>query len=285
MFIIPVETPEDFLLAQQFIVPHEETCVSLASLVRRKTQDLFFISNSNLPIKIENILGIVSLESTVYFCIPKPNLISAAEIANLIRPVLKKEIRCISGEGKGAELLTNVSSQPIKQIYHYKMMNYENALNNKKEFQIMQNTKLSDGEDIIRCTENDIEILTPLQRDYMKSEVAVPGKKITDAEAAIMLRQILKNQLCLALICDGEIVAKANTNAIGINYIQIGGVYTNPLYRNNGYATSLVKTICNRAIKAQKKPVLFVKEKNMGALSIYQKLGFSECAHYAIAYF
>ncbi len=277
MNLIPIETPEDFSLAQQFVIPHEEVCVSLASLVRKKTQDLFFISNSNLPIKIENILGIISLESTVYFCIPNPNLISAEELAAQIQPLLKKEIKCISGEYSGVELLTNVSSSNIKQTCHYKMMVYEN---NKQT-----GVELSDSENIIRCTENDIDNLTSLQKDYMKNEIVIPGKKISDAEAAIMLRQILKNQLCLALICDGDFVAKANTNAIGINYIQIGGVYTHLLYRKNGYASALVKTICNRAIKANKKAALFVKEKNMDAFSIYQKLGFTECAHYAIAYF
>ena len=50
MTLIPVETPEDFLLAQQFLIPHEETCVSLASLVRRKSDKLVFISASEEPV-------------------------------------------------------------------------------------------------------------------------------------------------------------------------------------------------------------------------------------------
>lgn len=277
MNLIPIETPEDFNLAKQFVIPHEETCISLASLVRRKSEDLFFISKSNIPSTLNELLGIISLEHTIYFCIPNPNLISAEELTLQIRPLQKKEIKCISGEYSGVELLTNVSSSNIKQTCHYKMMIYENTNQNEIE--------LSDNENIIRCTENDIDNLTFLQKEYMKNEIVIPGKKISDAEAAIMLRQILKNQLCLALICNGDFVAKANTNAIGINYIQIGGVFTHPLYRNNGYASALIQTICNRSIKANKKAALFVKEKNMDAFSIYQKLGFSECAHYAIAYF
>ena len=130
-----------------------------------------------------------------------------------------------------------------------------------------------------------MEILHPLQKDYMKEEVAVPGRKLTDAEVDISLRQILKNQLCLALTFDGDIIAKANTNAIGINCIQIGGVYTHPLYRRNGYAGALVQALCNRALRANKQPVLFVKEKNMPAFTLYQKLGFEECGHYTIAYY
>jgi predicted GNAT family acetyltransferase len=130
-----------------------------------------------------------------------------------------------------------------------------------------------------------METLHPLQKDYMKEEVAVPGRPITDAEVAIALRQILKNQLCFALTVDGDIVAKANTNAIGINKVQIGGVYTHPLYRRNGYAAALVAALSNRAIRSGKEPVLFVKEKNMPAFSLYQKIGFAECGRYAIAYY
>ena len=145
--------------------------------------------------------------------------------------------------------------------------------------------QLSGGEEIIRCTEHDMEILHPLQKDYMKDEVAVPGRQLTDAEVDMTLRQILKNQLCFALTVDGDIVAKANTNAIGINKVQIGGVYTHPLYRRNGYAGALVIALSNRALRSGKQPVLFVKEKNMPAFSLYQKIGFEECGLYAIAYY
>ena len=119
----------------------------------------------------------------------------------------------------------------------------------------------------------------------MKEEVAVPGRPLTDAEVDISLRQILKNQLCFALTFDGDIVAKANTNAIGINCVQIGGVYTHPLYRRNGYAGALVQALCNRALRSGKHPVLFVKEKNTPAFNLYQKLGFEECGRYSIAYY
>ena len=84
---------------------------------------------------------------------------------------------------------------------------------------------------------------------------------------------------------DGDIVAKANTNAIGINCVQIGGVYTHPLYRRNGYAGALVQALCNRAVQARRKPVLFVKEKNTPAFNLYQKLGFEECGRYTIVYY
>ncbi len=287
MTLIPVETPEDFLLAQQFIIPHEETCTTLASLVRRKTDKLIFLKNEN------EIAGILSLDSTIYHCIPDIRKIDKNALKENLPYLMKKPVRCISGETSGTEFMVEIvnsingsldttASRPLNHPeikYPYRMLRWSS----KKV--VSTSTTTENGEEIIRCTEHDMEILHPLQKDYMKGEVAVPGRQLTDAEVDITLRQILKNQLCFALTVDGDIVAKANTNAIGINCIQIGGVYTHPLYRRNGYAGALVQALCNRALQAGRKPVLFVKEKNTPAFNLYQKLGFEECGRYMIAYY
>ncbi len=301
MTLIPVETPEDFLLAQQFIIPHEETCVSLASLVRRKSDKLFFIIDSDKTVvsiqplrgHSTTIVGVINLDSTIYHCLPDISKIDKITLQKNLPYLLKKPVKCISGEAYGTEFLIDVfncgfdtalPTQPPVVVYPYRMMRWlsDCEANVSKPSQM---SELSGGEKIIRCTEHDMEILHPLQKDYMKDEVAVPGRKISDAEVDITLRNILKNQLCFALTVDGDIVAKANTNAIGINCVQIGGVYTHPLYRRNGYAGTLVQALSKRALRSGKQPVLFVKEKNMPAFTLYQKIGFTECGHYAIAYY
>ena len=307
MTLIPIETPEDFSLAEQFVIPLEETSASLASLVRRKSDKLVFISSSDEPVVSirpsdysTTVLGILNLDSTIYHCIPDPALLDADFLKDQLPYLMKKPVRCISGEKKTSDFLIKIvdsincgfdtSSGLLNhpaQVYDYKMMRW---LSDKSHVVSIRpsdysTTCPSGGEEIIRCTEHDMEILHPLQKDYMKEEVAVPGRVITDAEVDMALRQILKNQLCFALTVDGDIVAKANTNAIGINCIQIGGVYTHPLYRRNGYAGALVLALCKRAIHARKAPVLFVKEKNMPAFNLYRKLGFEECGQYMIAYY
>ena len=82
MTLIPIETPEDYSLAEQFVIPHEETCASLASLVRRKSDKLVFISSSDEPVVSirpsdysTTVLGILNLDSTIYHCIPDTKLI------------------------------------------------------------------------------------------------------------------------------------------------------------------------------------------------------------------
>ena len=303
MNLIPVETPEDFLLAQQFIIPHEETCVSLASLVRRKSDKLVFIIDSDeTMVSIrpsaysttagDDILGLLNLDSTIYHCLPDINKIDREALIENLPYLMKKPVRCISGETSGTEFFIGIFEQGNfdklnhpAQVYPYKMMRWSSPEVVSTPSTGSGTATTGNGEEIFRCTEHDMELLHPLQKDYMKDEVAVPGRQLTDAEVDITLRQILKNQLCFSLLCDGEPVAKANTNAIGINCVQIGGVYTHPLYRRNGYAGALVQALCNRATQGGRKPVLFVKEKNTPAFNLYQKLGFEECGRYTIAYY
>ena len=299
MTLIPIETPEDFSLAEQFVIPLEETSASLASLVRRKSDKLVFISSSDEPVVSirpsdysTTVLGILNLDSTIYHCIPDPALLDADFLKNELPYLMKKRVRCISGEKKATDFLIRIFSNPA-QVYDYKMLRFlvpSTPLRDHEDTPVAERSRstepeLSGGEEIIRCTEHDMEALHQLQKDYMKEEVYVPGRPITDAEVDISLRQILKNQLCFAMTVDGDIVAKANTNAIGINCVQIGGVYTHLLYRRNGYAGALVQALCNRALRSGKQPVLFVKEKNTPAFNLYQKLGFEECGRYSIAYY
>lgn len=318
-------TGREIFLAENFIKMHEVFCTTLASLFRRKSENLFIILKktsvgSKEEIIKENIIGAVNVESTVYHCIPNVHELSADDLFCFFKIAAKKNIKCISGEKTSTEFLintlvkyseaelTNDSKFSLQSVINYKMMKLceERKSELLKELQAKKlsfrqqkdgnenlsyksyearDVNLNGDETVIRCTEDDMERLFSLQKEYIKTEVVLPQRKVTDSEVSVMLRQILKNQLCLAIILDGDIVAKANTNAIGMNCIQIGGVYTHPLYRKNGYAEKLVSVICRRAIRAEKEPVLFVKEKNMPAFNLYRKLGFEECGHYAIAYF
>ncbi len=115
MTLLPVETPEDFSLAEQFLLPHEETCVSLASLVRRKSDKLVFINSE------PEVLGLLYLDSTIYHCIPKPDLLEADFLKDQLPYLLKKQVKCISGEKKATDFLLKLFPDPA-QVYNYKMM-------------------------------------------------------------------------------------------------------------------------------------------------------------------
>lgn len=294
-----------FSLAQSYLLPIEQKCVFLSQLVRKHSPDIYIIldknpDNSNNSdkssqlINLQNILGVFYLNKSLFHCFKDTSKVNIADFTPLFYEILTQNqtsIKNISGEKDGTdfflEVIRNLSENPdstfpkkfnVKQINDYKLMVLPH-----QQFQGSQ--KLYNDDFIMRCTENDMENLFEIERNYLQDEVAVRGQKVSDAEVSMRLRQILKNQLYFALISDDRIVSKAYTNAIGKNWIQIGGVYTLFQFRQNGYAALTVSTLCKRILQAHKNISLFVKTKNLPAQQLYKKIGFSFHSDYKIVYF
>ena len=304
MQIIPVNE-RTFSLAQSYLLPIEQKCVFLSQLVRKHSPDIYIIldknpDNSNNSdkssqlINLQNVLGVFYLNKSLFHCFQDTSKVNIADFTSLFYQILTQNqasIKNISGEKDGTdfflEVIRNLSENPdstftkkfnVKQINDYKLMVLPHQ-------QFQQSQKLYNDDFIMRCTENDMENLFEIERNYLQDEVAVRGQKVSDAEVSMRLRQILKNQLYFALISDDRIVSKAYTNAIGKNWIQIGGVYTLFQFRQNGYAALTVSTLCKRILQAHKNISLFVKTKNLPAQQLYQKIGFSFHSDYKIVYF
>lgn len=294
-----------FSLAQSYLLPIEQKCVFLSQLVRKHSPDIYIIldknpDNSNNSdkssqlINLQNVLGVFYLNKSLFHCFKDTSKVNIADFTPLFYEILTQNqasIKNISGEKDGTdfflEVIRNLSENPdstfpkkfnVKQINDYKLMVLPH-----QQFQGSQ--KLYNDDFIMRCTENDMENLFEIERNYLQDEVAVRGQKVSDAEVSMRLRQILKNQLYFALISDDRIVSKAYTNAIGKNWIQIGGVYTLFQFRQNGYAALTVSTLCKRILQAHKNISLFVKTKNLPAQQLYQKIGFTFHSDYKIVYF
>ena len=294
-----------FSLAQSYLLPIEQKCVFLSQLVRKHSPDIYIIldknpDNSNNSdkssqlINLQNVLGVFYLNKSLFHCFQDTSKVNIADFTPLFYEILTQNqasIKNISGEKDGTdfflEVIRNLSENPdstfpkkfnVKQINDYKLM-----VLTHQQFQDSQ--KLYNDDFIMRCTENDMENLFEIERNYLQDEVAIRGQKVSDAEVSMRLRQILKNQLYFALISDDRIVSKAYTNAIGKNWIQIGGVYTLFQFRQNGYAALTVSTLCKRILQAHKNISLFVKTKNLPAQQLYQKIGFTFHSDYKIVYF
>ena len=294
-----------FSLAQSYLLPIEQKCVFLSQLVRKHSPDIYIIldknpDNSNNSdkssplINLQNVLGVFYLNKSLFHCFKDTSKVNIANFTPLFYEILTQNqasIKNISGEKDGTdfflEVIRSLSENPdstftkkfnVKQINDYKLMVLPH-----QQFQDSQ--KLYNDDFIMRCTENDMENLFEIERNYLQDEVAVRGQKVSDAEVSMRLRQILKNQLYFALISDDRIVSKAYTNAIGKNWIQIGGVYTLFQFRQNGYAAHTVSTLCKRILQAHKNISLFVKTKNLPAQQLYKKIGFSFHSDYKIVYF
>ncbi|MGQ9630349.1 MAG: GNAT family N-acetyltransferase [bacterium] len=79
-----------------------------------------------------------------------------------------------------------------------------------------------------------------------------------------------------------SIVSSAYTIAESPLAAYIGGVFTLPEYRGNGYGASCVGRLCSEILRRGKRPALFYYEDNLPAAKLYRKLGFVETARWKI---
>lgn len=139
--------------------------------------------------------------------------------------------------------------------------------------------------EIAECSLQDAEKLFPLHISYTQEEVLPEWKKINLALERLKLEKILRTQKVLAVKQKNSFCAKAQTNAISKNFIQIGGVFTKKEFRSKGLASCLVKKLAEEFQTENKKSVLFVNKKTNQAICAYKKAGFSAFAKYEMLYY
>lgn len=135
------------------------------------------------------------------------------------------------------------------------------------------------------ATSEDLDALFPLQRRYEQEEVLLPHHQLNVALCYRNLKETLRTQTVLLAEADGKVVAKANTNARGFRYEQVGGVFTEKPYRNRGIASLLMRRLAGIIHARNKRVCLFVKKDNPPALSLYGNLGFRSRGNFTITYF
>jgi predicted GNAT family acetyltransferase len=72
----------------------------------------------------------------------------------------------------------------------------------------------------------------------------------------------------------GQLAAMAGERLRPLGYTEISAVCTHPEYRGRGYASSLVFALIQKITKRDETPFLHVRAENVGAISLYEKLGF-----------
>jgi predicted GNAT family acetyltransferase len=72
----------------------------------------------------------------------------------------------------------------------------------------------------------------------------------------------------------GQLVAMAGERLRPSRHTEISAVCTHPQYRGRGYASSLVSMLIQQSTKRDEIPFLHVRTENVGAIRVYEKLGF-----------
>lgn len=262
---------------QSFLKKNEKYCVQLCAGIRKNENGIYVLTDEK-----DEIWGVISTDHSIYHCLPNlagPN----PEFEECFYSLIGKKINSVVGEKKATELIVNLLKQ--KRMKPYYTNEYFLMIKEDDAALPPPASLLSMGEEIVCCNHTHADDLFDLQFNYLKEEVIPPGKKTSDLYVRSNVKSILKNQKVFVIESDGKFVSKVNTNAIGWDWIQIGGVYTDPLYRRNGYSLCLLSALCRRINKQGRKCVLFVKKKNTPALKLYEKLEFKKSGEFQITYF
>lgn len=290
-----------------FLAKYERTCVSLIEHVRRGESDIFSIEGD-----AREMLGVISVKSRMLLCVPNARSLQndKAFCSSLKVFLSDKKISCVNGEAEASHLIMKIFAELGRTPLHineYAFMTLsEAALKNLKTKEgryasvsegqqtlIARHTARAAGEKayceqfkIVRCGIKDADALMPLQLAYEAEEVLPPCRTQNPAVTRKNLERILKTEYVLALQNSrGETAAKANTNAIGIRWAQIGGVYTAPDFRRKGCASLLVETLAEKIVASNRLPVLYARNGNEGAQKAYSAIGFTKTGGFTIAYY
>jgi len=280
----------------EFIKPNEYLCTGLSEklLAFKKMptiskEHFFLLFNDNNDIcgilcfcsngRVLHFLPFTEFSSEIFSCTIK-----------LLQNFYSRTIHtlfCIVGMGSGCDFLTKCAiqaglSSPQIEI-DYTLMVFKQQIPTKNTLSI-QKTNL--GLSLHRCFLQDLDLLDDLNTAYYFEEVFSPFFKCNKFILRKELEKSLQNQITYALITEKNIaVSKVATNAIGLNWCQLGGVYTHPLYRNKGCASSLVSYIAQKLKVSGFNTVLFVKKNNIAAIKTYLKAGFVKKDIFKIIYF
>ena len=295
-----------------FLSLHEERCITLMS--RLVNNGVPAMPDENISVlvfrhsKESSVCAVVSYSESGYIlhCIPFSE--DYAEICAFMKDFLTgRSLFCILGEKKGSDLLIKAAGRSPTASIDYTLMTFCGLASRAGSVAGETSSVGADGSSFVAinsagaalpippgfscvpCSEADVNLLLPLQKEYDSVEVLLPSAKLDVPLCRLNLRKILREQFVLGVRADaadsGFFVAKAGTNAIGLKWVQLGGVCTLPEYRGKGLAAFLVNKIAVQKLAAGKKTALFVKNKNLPAQKAYKKAGFIPLCPFSISYF
>ncbi len=284
MKIIPYEKKYQASVLN-FLKPHEKFCCTLVSKLISETEGFHF----DILVSENNTIAAIIMTSNFQLCmhcIPESSIKKyGTELKTCIAQILSdKLLYCISGEKQGTEFIQNICWQKPKSQIDY-FLNYFDKNSNFSK-QLPKNLLIK------KCGITDVEKLFPLQKQYEIVEVIPEGDSFNEKlcrknlAAALLKQKIFAVTSKTSLNLD-EYIAKAGTNACGINCFQLGGVFTEKKYRGEGIASVLVRHISEYLLneKPEASVILFVKVNNESAKSAYKNAGYKAFGEYKIVYY
>lgn len=263
------------------------------------------------------IYGVINFRSTILHCLPFADMSAADCNSECVREIddaqtqnfetLAKDfilsfadffaarksalrVSCVNGSAGGAKLILAALKDARINLAPTQVNEYSLSRLTAAEFSHIKEPLLQNGAQIFRCrSDMDAALfdkLLDLQKQYEIEEVIPKHEIFSEDICRLHLKSVLRTQYVAALLLsDGTVAAKAGTNALGFHTAQLGGVYVKREFRRRGYALCTVHRVLKNVFSLKNTVVLFVKNANIPALSLYRALGFKKLNGYIIAYF
>lgn len=282
--------------ALSFVEPYEDECVNLCAELLSGARNCYVLTETQAE-SDEKILGVFAFRNkrTVFHCLPfakykssQDKRICSESQSAFLGFFADKKPFCINGEAAGGIFLRNIlknKKNPMRPscTNEYFLMTSGNEKTGASEAAFAD--KPSDIKFFAARTA-DYEHLLPLELGYQREEVIPKNFEISDEALAAAFRDDLLKDEIYALEKNGAAIAKAKITSRGRRYSMIGGVYTIPSERKNGYAKRLLKLIMDSEKKnGNRNFCLYAKKKNPAAVALYTSLGFEKRGDYLLIYY
>jgi predicted GNAT family acetyltransferase len=269
----------------RFIAPNEGSCVAFTEkLISDGSVGVPSASDAVVHCRLDQkgrvTAAIMQSRGGVFYPVlsdePDPSI--GDEALRLIRRHGRR-IYSVMGKDRDVDALVAAFRRPPSQIIEYHHMIQQEP---PRDFPL---PRLPEHMTIHTASVADAEALFDIQRQYEIEEVLLPGSEFNRSASLRHLRETLATQIVLYGELDGKAIAKAGTNARGLFFDQIGGVFTEPGLRSRGIGTRLMTKLLGLIAAQSKSASLFVKGENAPAIRLYRNLGFGIQGGFRIVYY
>ena len=281
--IVKAELPAQFRQAKAFVLPYERIACTLMQKILNEDSVYLAVDEAS-----------AGTAGVFYFKNGSQIIPFFPAVSDGLKQALKdflkdKTLFCVLGDEQSANLVAACAAggQKIAEIREFFLMEYHSRpylLHHAARNLCIKKCMGNSAGAQTRCKEADL--LMPLQLAYIQEEVLSSSETPNVRLERMNLERALRTQSVYMALLDNTLAGKAQTNAVGVGVVQVGGVYTRPAYRGQGVACALVRALAEDKRAEGKGTVLYVNKTNRSAIRAYTRAGFAVTdVEYRILYY
>lgn len=191
---------------------------------------------------------------------------------DLLKLIKSYKPRFIKGEHKSVQevykiIYRTLRSEELTKVY---LMRFEGEKPIDSEFDVVMSL-----ETVKMAIQNDVQFLLSINKHFGRKNA--PIKEIENT--VIKDFELGERDFFIA---SNRFVAHGLIEEMGAEYAVVGGIYVEPRLRGMGYGKAMSIHLTNRILGQDKIPYLFVKQDNVIAQTIYEKIGYQKVYAYTI---